>query len=61
MLESPGRSYFEKLSSETDFNRDILEKVYRLLELLKTMSKAPDIEGKLALKGNDISSHAIVR
>ena len=51
MPKSPDREYLEKVSSETGFLRDPLEKVYRLLELLGTITSAPDIEGKLLLKG----------
>jgi len=47
----PGKPYFDRLSQETDFNRDTLEKVFRLLDLLKDIIPAPDIEGKLVLKG----------
>ena len=51
MSDFPGKAYFQRLSSETDFNRDSLEKVYRLLHLLKVIQSAPDLKGKLALKG----------
>lgn len=51
MHSSPGKAYFDRLSAETDFNRDPLEKVYRLLELVRTMSSAPGIKGRLVLKG----------
>ncbi len=51
MPSAPDRTYLDRISAETDFVRDPLEKVYRLLELLRTITTAPDIEGKLALKG----------
>jgi predicted nucleotidyltransferase component of viral defense system len=51
MPSAPDRAYLDRISAETDFVRDPLEKVYRLLELLRTITTAPDIEGKLALKG----------
>lgn len=51
MHSYPGKPYFDRISAETDFNRDPLEKVYRLVELVRTMSSAPDVKGKLSLKG----------
>lgn len=51
MPSTPDKTYLDNVSRETDFLRDPVEKVYRLLELLGTITSAPDIEGKLALKG----------
>ena len=51
MPNRPGRSYFDRLSHDTEFNRDMLEKVFRLMDLLKDISSAPGIQDKLALKG----------
>ncbi len=51
MPSAPDKVYLDNVSRETDFLRDPLEKVYRLLELLGTITSAPDIEGKLVLKG----------
>lgn len=51
MPSAPDKVYLDEVSRETDFLRDPLEKVYRLLELLGTITSAPDIEGKLSLKG----------
>lgn len=51
MPSAPDKVYLDDVSRETDFLRDPLEKVYRLLELLGTITSAPDIEGKLSLKG----------
>ncbi len=45
------RVYLDRISSKTDFLRDPLEKVYRLLELLGNIVYAPDIQDKLLLKG----------
>lgn len=47
----PSKAYFDRLSSETDFVRDSLEKVYRLLNLVSVISSAPNLGDKLALKG----------
>ncbi len=51
MPRAPDRRYLERIAAETDFTRDTLEKVFRLLELLKAITAAPGIKGKLALKG----------
>ncbi len=51
MYESPGRGYFEDLRRETGFTRDPLEKMYRLVDLLKSMYGLGDLGTKLALKG----------
>ncbi len=51
MRSNPGKPYFDKLSAKIDFTRDPLEKVYRLMELLKAIYKIDDMRGKLALKG----------
>lgn len=44
------RQMFEELSEETNFQVDVLEKVYRLTELLEEISRT-DLEEKLVLKG----------
>ena len=51
MPDAPDRIYLDRISSETDFLRDPLEKVYRLLELLHTIAVAPGVGEKLLLKG----------
>ncbi len=47
----PDRKYFESLSEKTSFQKDILEKVYRLADLLKTIYNNEFLTGKLVLKG----------
>lgn len=44
------RQVFEDLSEKTGFQMDILEKVYRLTELLKEIGKT-DLREELVLKG----------
>ena len=51
MRNDPGKVYFDRLSGQLDFNRDPLEKAYRLLELGKEMSSVKELAQKLALKG----------
>ena len=51
MSNMPSKAYFGRLSTETDFVRDSLEKVYRLLSLVSAISSTPDLGDKLALKG----------
>ena len=50
-MPEPDRKYIENVSRETDFIRSPLEKVYRLVEILETISKGPGIENKFLLKG----------
>lgn len=47
----PDRKYFESLSEKTNFQKDILEKVYRLADILKTIYDDEFLTGKLVLKG----------
>lgn len=51
MPEQPDKAYLDNLSRETDFLRDPLEKVYRLIDILGAIVSAPGIQGNLALKG----------
>lgn len=44
------RKYFEGLSEKTNFQKDILEKVYRLTDMLKTIYDDEFLTGKLVLK-----------
>ena len=50
MPETPGRSYFSKLSGTTGFKIDSLEKVHRLMTILGRMQEIRELSG-LALKG----------
>lgn len=47
----PDRKYFESLSEKTNFQKDILEKVYRLADLLKTIYSDEFLNDKFVLKG----------
>jgi len=47
----PDRRYFDGVSHETDYNRGVLEKAYRLLALVKEMHTNPRLVDCLALKG----------
>ncbi len=47
----PDRKYFEGLSEKTKFQKDILEKVHRLADLLKIIYENDFLRGCLALKG----------
>lgn len=49
-MASLDRQVFERLSEETEFQVDVLEKVYRLTELLREISRT-DLGEKLVLKG----------
>ena len=51
MFDAPDRRTLDRLSQETHFIRDVLEKVYRLTALLADVRRTPDLHGKLALKG----------
>jgi len=51
VFSPPDRQTLERLSGETGFIRDTLEKMYRLLAILAEISSTRDLEGKLALKG----------
>ena len=51
MFDAPDRMTLDRLSRETRFIRDVLEKVYRLTALLAEVRRTPDLHGKLALKG----------
>ena len=53
MAEGLGQSkeYFESFSRKTGFHRDTLEKVYRLLDLLKEINNHPQLKNSLVLKG----------
>ncbi len=50
-MPDPDRTYMDRVSGETDFLRDPLEKVYRLIEILETIVSAPGIQDKVVLKG----------
>lgn len=50
MPETPGKRYFTRLSSDTGFKVDSLEKVYRLITILGRLQQIPELSG-LALKG----------
>lgn len=45
------KNYISKRASEFGFIRDILEKVYRLADILEYLNSDPRLIGKLALKG----------
>ncbi len=51
MFDAPDRTTLDRLSRETGYIRDVLEKVYRLIALLAEVRRTPDLHGKLALKG----------
>ena len=51
MFDAPDRTTLDRLSRETGYLRDVLEKVYRLIALLAEVRRTPDLHGKLALKG----------
>lgn len=51
MSDVPGRTYFSKLSNQTGFKSDALEKVYRLMMILDRLQDFPELAGNLALKG----------
>ncbi len=50
MPETPGKMYFSRLSSNTGFKVDSLEKVYRLMIILRRLQDIPELSS-LALKG----------
>ena len=47
----PDRKYYESLSEKTNFQKDILEKVFRLADLLRTIYDTEFLTGKLVIKG----------
>ncbi len=47
----PDRKYFESLSEKTGFQKDILEKVFRLADLLKTVYENEFLKDRLVIKG----------
>lgn len=47
----PDRKYFESLSEKTNFQKDILEKVFRLADLMRTIYDTEFLTEKLVLKG----------
>lgn len=51
MFDPPDRMTLDRLSAETGYIRDVLEKVYRLIALLAEVRRTPNLDGKLALKG----------
>lgn len=51
MSDVPGRTYFSRMSSQTGFKVDALEKVYRLIMILNRIQDLPELAGNLALKG----------
>jgi len=50
-LLKPDRKYFESLSEKTGFQKDILEKVFRLADLLKTIYEDDFLKESLVIKG----------
>ena len=51
VFNAPDRMTLDRLSAETGYIRDVLEKVYRLIALLGEVGRTPDLQGKIALKG----------
>ena len=51
MSDVPGRTYFSRLSDQTGFKSDALEKVYRLMIILGRIQDVPELSENLALKG----------
>ncbi len=51
MFDAPDRMTLDRLSAETGYIRDVLEKAYRLIALLAEVRRTPDLHGKIALKG----------
>ncbi len=51
VFNAPDRMTLDRLSAETGYIRDVLEKVYRLIALLGEVRRTPDLHGKVALKG----------
>ncbi len=47
----PDRTYFENLSEKTGYQKDTLEKVYLLADLLKTIAHDDFLQERLVLKG----------
>lgn len=47
----PDRKYFESLSEKTNFQKDILEKVFRLANLLKTIYENEFLKDRFVIKG----------
>ncbi len=47
----PDRKYFESLSEKTNFQKDILEKVFRLAGLLRTVYENEFLKDRLVIKG----------
>lgn len=47
----PDKKYLEKISSQTGFQRDNLEKVWRLTVLLKRIFETPSLKDKFLLRG----------
>ena len=47
----PNRKYFESLSEKTGFQKDILEKVFRLADLLKIIYEVDFLKNRLVIKG----------
>lgn len=47
----PSREYIQRYARATNFQPDILEKVFRLLDLLRELSAHPRLREKLVLKG----------
>ena len=47
----PDRKYYESLSEKTNFQKDILEKVFRLADLLRTIYDTEFLMSKLVIKG----------
>ncbi len=51
VFNAPDRMTLDRLSAETGYIRDVLEKVYRLFALLGDVRRTPDLLGMVALKG----------
>jgi predicted nucleotidyltransferase component of viral defense system len=50
-LHNYEKRFYADLSEKTLFQKDILEKVHRLISILEYINSNPEIEGMLALKG----------
>jgi len=47
----PGKLYFSRMTGQTGFKSDSLEKVYRLMQILDRIQAIPELSDRLALKG----------
>jgi len=51
LSDAPGKPYFSSIARETGFKSDSLEKVYRMLRIIRTVNESRELRRKLALKG----------